>query len=424
MIAPVISLAPLWATAAGPESKGKDGNQLDLSRLIIWRLDENGFSGEQIFYDRSGKRLGDLGLKFGFIGQPHFSEGLAVVNGLEGGNLAPCGYVDRTGRVMIPLRYALAGGFRHGRAVAALLDPNGHMGYRMGLIDRKGRWVVPAGKYASMSSGGQGRWAFAVLVEPEPLKGDVFSESSEEPDNGERWGFLDDDGRVVVKPRYQDVGAFYEGLCPVWDGDRHGYINRQGDVVFWLPENTDRAGVFCSGRAQVALHTGRKRRGPVSSFGGRIKTDVQHGFVDRTGKFVIEAVYMGAGPFWEGLAPVSKSPMADDLPTEDEMMDNRGGSKAAYRQRWGFIDPNGKLVIPMAFSRVSPFIEGRARARSPRSGKWGFIDKTGKFVIPARHDWVRSFDNGVAEVVLDGKVMLIDRIGKVLVNRGTPHVVF
>lgn len=43
---------------------------------------------------------------------------------------------------------------------------------------------------------------------------------------------------------------------------------------------------------------------------------------------------------------------------------------------------------------------------------WGFIDKTGKLVIDFKYDQVTPFKNGIAEVIVDGKIGYIDRTGK------------
>jgi hypothetical protein len=133
----------------------------------------------------------------------------------------------------------------------------------------------------------------------------------------------------------------------------------------------------------------------------------------------IKPVYTAAGNFAEGLAPVSMTKDAQftstELETNAEPIYARGGW-------WGFIDTTGKLVIEIKFNAVSQFSEGLARVR--QNGKWGFIDKKGEFVIPARYDWVRSFKNGIAEAVLDGMIILIDRQGKTIVNTGVEYVLF
>jgi hypothetical protein len=56
------------------------------------------------------------------------------------------------------------------------------------------------------------------------------------------------------------------------------------------------------------------------------------------------------------------------------------------------------------------FSEGLARVEL--NGKWGYIDKEGKEVIPIKYDWARSFSEGLACVKLNGKWGYIDKEGK------------
>ena len=47
---------------------------------------------------------------------------------------------------------------------------------------------------------------------------------------------------------------------------------------------------------------------------------------------------------------------------------------------------------------------------------WGYIDTTGKMVIPAKYESASYFDNGRAEVVLNGVIHNIDKTGKCVKN--------
>ncbi|EGQ2639350.1 WG repeat-containing protein, partial [Campylobacter coli] len=53
-------------------------------------------------------------------------------------------------------------------------------------------------------------------------------------------------------------------------------------------------------------------------------------------------------------------------------------------RRWGFIDRSGKFVIEPKFDDAWNFNEGLAGVEL--NGKWGFIDKSGKIVIEPKFD--------------------------------------
>ena len=81
--------------------------------------------------------------------------------------------------------------------------------------------------------------------------------------------------------------------------------------------------------------------------------------------------------------------------------------------KYGFIDKSGKVVIEPQFDYVEPFSEGFARVK--KDGKYYFLDKNGKVVIEPQFD-ARDFSEGLAGVKKDGKWGFIDKNGKVVIE--------
>jgi hypothetical protein len=98
----------------------------------------------------------------------------------------------------------------------------------------------------------------------------------------------------------------------------------------------------------------------------------RYGFVDTEGKFVVPPSFEDALDFTEGLCAVKVS------------------------GRWGFIDRRGTMAIRPQFHGVRPFSEGKAAASLGE--KWGFIDHAGKRVIPFRYANALSFRDSMAGV--------------------------
>jgi hypothetical protein len=118
--------------------------------------------------------------------------------------------------------------------------------------------------------------------------------------------------------------------------------------------------------------------------------DGKFGFMDRSGRVVIEAKYQYAVGFREGLAAVRENGL------------------------FGFINEAGEMVIPLQFRSAfsSVFVDGLA-AVAPQSA-WGYIDRTGKLVIPPQFEKASDFREGLAAVQLEGKWGFIDRAGKLV----------
>ncbi len=85
------------------------------------------------------------------------------------------------------------------------------------------------------------------------------------------------------------------------------------------------------------------------------------------------------------------------------------------RDKYGYFDLEGKIVISPQFAFATAFREDLALVRlSGGDGKWGYIDKKGKFVINATYKDATVFQDGLAWVVTDNAApSAIDKDGKI-----------
>jgi hypothetical protein len=120
------------------------------------------------------------------------------------------------------------------------------------------------------------------------------------------------------------------------------FIDRSGDAVresLFLPESP--APQFSEGLSAVSLEIG----GPV-------------GYIDQTGKIVIEPQFYTAQPFDGGLAAV----------------------RPQERGLWGYIDKTGEMVIEPQFYVAGSFSRPLAGVQLRAGGPWGYIDRSGRWV--------------------------------------------
>jgi hypothetical protein len=127
---------------------------------------------------------------------------------------------------------------------------------------------------------------------------------------------------------------------------------------------------------------------------GYIYDDTKYGYIDTNGKIVIPMDYESCGGFSEGLAAVSKD------------------------GKYGFINQTGKVVIPLIYDYCYEFKDGLAKVRiGGYYGNYGFIDKTGKEIIPPVYKAASDFKDGIAAVTNeDNTIAFIDKEGKLLVQ--------
>jgi hypothetical protein len=80
--------------------------------------------------------------------------------------------------------------------------------------------------------------------------------------------------------------------------------------------------------------------------------------------------------------------------------------------RYGYMDTTGRVVIQMQFMNAQHFSEGFAAVEV--DGKWGYIDRNGQMVIQPQFHKAKAFKNGTARVeVSPDNWRYIDRTGKI-----------
>ena len=126
----------------------------------------------------------------------------------------------------------------------------------------------------------------------------------------------------------------------------------------------------------------------------------KYGFIDASGRVVIEPVWDKVNDFSEGFAVV------------------KGGDyQRGYK--YGFIDTSGKVVFMVTNAYVYDFHEGLARFRyntKDSYGITGFVDKTFNVVIEPIFSDATNFSEGYSLIAKKGKVGLIDIAGRVVIE--------
>ncbi|WP_368123615.1 WG repeat-containing protein [Bacteroides cellulosilyticus] len=98
----------------------------------------------------------------------------------------------------------------------------------------------------------------------------------------------------------------------------------------------------------------------------------------------------------------------EDISGEDINLTSQEGENEKY----GFIDKSGKFVIEPQFEFADDFSEGLAIVTI--NDEYGFIDKSGKFVIEPQFEYASKFSDGISRVENNGKEFKIDTNGNVV----------
>lgn len=125
----------------------------------------------------------------------------------------------------------------------------------------------------------------------------------------------------------------------------------------------------------------------------------KYGYMNAQGKLIIPAIYSEVGPFQDGLAVVSKEEL------------------------FGIIDKKNQLIIDFQYDEVSEFVKNRAIVR--QGEKYGVINRSGKWVFPLEFDDISIGTNLLYTVVKEGKSTLYNlNFEPVLFGAGTSETNF
>lgn len=199
-------------------------------------------------------------------------------------------------------------------------------------------------------------------------------------------GVADAEGRIVVEPiypalRFSDLGDW----AMVSSRDGSGFVNlrtgaRTGLIFDAVPSDFySKTPLFADGPEPVVQNG-------------------KGGYADETGRMVLPAIYEAVGRFGpEGLALVT------------------------LEGRKGFIDRAGHFTAAGDYDQIWDFRAGLARVR--KGDKFGAIDREGKLVIPLRFGFLGDFTAvGLAPASEDGWLMregahygFVDRSGRFVI---------
>jgi hypothetical protein len=274
--------------------------------------------------------------------------------------------------------------------------------------------------------------------------------------NEYKYGFIDKRGTVVIEPRYDTAGVFSEGLAAVgfrvddaesnfkqkyfdpFEGItdvpsyKYGYIDKTGKMV--IEPQFDTATDFSGGLAVVGFYDEEARFDENSINNDTINLSVMlfgykygytFGYIDRTGKVLVEPQFDSASDFSGGMACVSIDGKYGYIDTKGKLVVplrydydsgdfSEGFAVVGLEEKHGFIDNTGKMITEIKFDRANDFCDGLARVRI--EGKDGYIDNTGNFVIDAKFDAAWNFSEGLARVRIEDKYGFIDKTGQQVIG--------
>ena len=295
------------------------------------------------------------------------------------------GYIDQTGKQVIPCTWDRTLGFTEG--LAAVRKDN-----KWGYIDKNGNVIIPI------------QWNFARK----------FSEGYAAVEGDGFCGFIDKKGKLIHQFAAKTVESFRDGLAVIRGNGVYqaGAINTKGEIV--LPQNFDNLKQSFSEGLFGA---------DIGGFGN------SWGFIDKWGRTIIRGQWSYVDNFNEGVAKVKKERLFStdrygyidksgkyiaDCVWDAAIGFNDGRGAVKKGDTWTLIDKTGRQLLKRSWNDLKSFQEGFAPVKG--NGKWGYIDCDGNMVIPCKWNMAASFSNGFAAVSLGAKYGFINKNGELVIS--------
>jgi len=270
-------------------------------------------------------------------------------------------------------------------------------------------------------------------------------------DNG-KWGLKNEKDSVVLKPTYDYISDFNQGLAKLFIGKLNDY-KQPGNGLFGL---VDKAGkvllkpkyniieYFNDNIAKVFI-------GELNQYG---EAGIgKYGFINNKGIEVIKLNYDALGDINKGVLTASKNHKWGIIDTSDNVLldftyDNISNLGSKYFKTFsgelfedgrpkqgifGIVKRDGTIIINPKYNFIYDYNKTWARVFkgkthdgcNPIEGKYGFINEKGEEVIPLNYDKAERFSReGLAKVCKEGKCGFIDSTENAIIPLKYDHITY
>ena len=266
------------------------------------------------------------------------------------------------------------------------------------------------------------------------------------------WGILDGKGSILMEPKYSEIGSYADGLFLAKSGEKYGYINKNGKEV--IPFQYADAKPFSEGTALVykdeqsspefmdtdghlvlkSPYPYVRSAGFSSGLVGVADATERFGYMDKAGSLVIDLQFQEVSEFTGDLAAVKKddlwgiidktgafvlAPAIDChkawMLSDSVMMAEYNPDGVGLTHTYKLLNTHGEPISEEPYDRISVYTEDHyAIAKSKND--WVYIDlKAGNIINDASYDSATPFDGGYAAVSTNGKYGIINRKGNYVI---------
>lgn len=228
------------------------------------------------------------------------------------------------------------------------------------------------------------------------------------------YGFIDANGLLLLPPDYDDATSFINGYASVCKDGEWYMINEGGYKVAVVTGKVDYLSFLNDGKVLA------RKEGKYGYMDSALNADNATFSFDDATNFKKQIAAAKKDGKW-GIIK-SDGTKVTEFEYEDVIRDEFNtctGGGAIFLKKGGkyyLYDLEGKQLSQTGFDDACLFLSDSEYAAVKVGNKWGFIDKEGKMVIEPKYDEAKSFNIGLAPVMLDGKWGFINQSEKLCIE--------
>lgn len=291
------------------------------------------------------------------------------------------GLLDTKGNVVFPPKYIYISSFSNSIALARTED------YKYSLINTNGD-VVKELEFNGLDIN---------------IDNTKFHEGFTIIESNDKFGYINEKGEIIAKPKYESARRFYNGMARVKYEGKWGAINKQGKMI--IKPAYEEIGLFAENIAPICY---------------KYDDENKYGYINNLGEVIVEPKYDDFTHFQNGVAQVGINNKYGIIniegkeiikPIYDEIQHFPNNALLVTLQdKKGLFKRNGKQLTEVIFEKIDYHVsDGLILVK--KHNKWGFIDLKGKTIIEPKYDDVTYFNNGLAFVQLNANWICIDKTG-------------
>ena len=208
-----------------------------------------------------------------------------------------------------------------------------------------------------------------------------------------KWGLIDVNGKIIIPLQYEKIGNYGSDLVPASENGQWGYINLENKRI--IDFKYDAGYPFYNGIATIEE--------------GEIKR-----FINVKGSFITPLIFQDAVTIdnlqygkssdkWYKIQLSSVVKLRGEPSSEENILTAYKGYVTSYsrtdKDRYGYKDNTGEVVILPIYRSASQFSEGLAAVEERQGEGFGYIDGKGEYIIKPKYKYALNFQSGIAPVL-------------------------